>query len=318
GSKPDSAKTENGKKNGPLIAIIVAAIILIVVTPLVVFGVGLYKLNWEDKYTMQVAETLPYPAAIAGSQIVSFSEWKESIDTLKHFFDKQEEYGMITPDQRPLDEEIEKDELDRLIKKQILIKDAKSRGITVTQEEIDKKFDEEILPQAQNGIEDVETTLDDLYGWTVDDFKKFVIEEMIYREKLAEELNEELDTMTKASADEVLQKALSGEDFGQLAAQYGEDGTAATGGDLGTFEEGVMVPEFDEAVFKNAPVGEVYPELVKTQFGYHIMKVEEIIEPEGEDGVRQASAKHILISTNIDKYLDDQIEDIKIFKFVTE
>jgi peptidyl-prolyl cis-trans isomerase D len=57
-----------------------------------------------------------------------------------------------------------------------------------------------------------------------------------------------------------------------MAAQNGQDGTAATGGDLGYFSEGAMVPPFEKAVFGATSAG-VLPNLVETDFGYHIVKV---------------------------------------------
>ena len=71
---------------------------------------------------------------------------------------------------------------------------------------------------------------------------------------------------------EVQDKIAAGEAFEALAKAYSKDpGSADTGGDLGSFEQGMMVPEFDEAVFA-MKVGEV-SEPVKTDFGFHLIKL---------------------------------------------
>ncbi|MFA6233599.1 MAG: peptidylprolyl isomerase [Bacteroidota bacterium] len=76
----------------------------------------------------------------------------------------------------------------------------------------------------------------------------------------------------KAKAEVVLAKAKKGEDFAKLAAQYSEEpGAAERGGDLSWFGKGRMVKEFEEAVFGARP-GEIKG-LIKTQFGFHILKV---------------------------------------------
>lgn len=82
----------------------------------------------------------------------------------------------------------------------------------------------------------------------------------------------EADAAAKAKATEVLNKAKAGANFADLARQYGTDGTTATGGDLGWFQQGRMVPEFEKAVFGASSVG-LLPNLVKTSFGYHIIKI---------------------------------------------
>lgn len=60
--------------------------------------------------------------------------------------------------------------------------------------------------------------------------------------------------------------------FADLAVKFSEDGAAPTGGDLGWFERGRMVPEFEQAAFELQP-GETSG-VVKTQFGYHIIFLE--------------------------------------------
>ncbi len=78
------------------------------------------------------------------------------------------------------------------------------------------------------------------------------------------------DSTAKRIADSVFNAIKSGADFATLAAQYSSDGSKDKGGDVGTFEYGKMVPEFNDFAF-NSPVGS--RDVVRTQFGYHVMEV---------------------------------------------
>ncbi|WP_178863949.1 SurA N-terminal domain-containing protein [Thiomicrorhabdus cannonii] len=83
------------------------------------------------------------------------------------------------------------------------------------------------------------------------------------------------DAAAKKTIAEIQEKLKNGESFEALAKTYSQDpGSANSGGDLGSFEQGMMVPEFDKAVF-SMQVGQV-SEPVKTDFGYHLIKLEAI------------------------------------------
>ena len=92
-------------------------------------------------------------------------------------------------------------------------------------------------------------------------------------------------------AEDILKQIQNGVDFATLAQEYSEDpGSASQGGDLDWFKKGAMVKEFEEAAF-SLQKGEVTSQLVKTQYGYHIIKK---IDERSDEEIR---ASHILIKT---------------------
>jgi peptidyl-prolyl cis-trans isomerase SurA len=76
-------------------------------------------------------------------------------------------------------------------------------------------------------------------------------------------------------AKEILGEVKRGKDFADAAKEYSEDISASEGGDVGFVEKGKMVPEFEKAVYslKEGAVSDI----VETEFGYHIIKVEEVL-----------------------------------------
>ncbi len=81
------------------------------------------------------------------------------------------------------------------------------------------------------------------------------------------------DAAAKAKADDILKQLKGGANFADLAKQYSADpGSKDKGGELGFARQGTMVPEFDKAIFSQK-IGDIA--IVKSQFGYHIIQVEE-------------------------------------------
>ncbi len=96
----------------------------------------------------------------------------------------------------------------------------------------------------------------------------------------------------KTKLEEYRKKIMAGEDFAVYAALYSEDkSTAKKGGELGMFERGTMVPEFEAAAF-NLRAGEVSP-IIETKFGFHILQ---LIERRAD----QINVRHILLQPQTD------------------
>ena len=114
-----------------------------------------------------------------------------------------------------------------------------------------------------------------------------------------------LDNEEKAV--EIIKKLKAGEEFAKLASEYSTGPSAASGGDLGWFGEGQMVPEFSKAAFALNP-GDIVTKPVKTQFGWHIILVEDrkVSAPPSFD-----EAKEQLASTMSQKLLKELIETLR-------
>jgi PPIC-type PPIASE domain len=109
----------------------------------------------------------------------------------------------------------------------------------------------------------------------------------------------------RKKAEEALAKARKGEDFAALVKQYSEDpGSKDKGGEY-TFGHGQMVPEFEKAAFALQP-GQI-SDLVETQFGYHIIKLE---ERHGGSGASDQKTRQQIISKLKKDKIEARIEEI--------
>ena len=90
-----------------------------------------------------------------------------------------------------------------------------------------------------------------------------------YKGALRSETNRDRREARKL-ADKILKELKSGRDFAELARKHSDGPSGPRGGELGRFERGQMVPEFDQAVF-GLETGAI-SEVVETKFGYHIIK----------------------------------------------
>lgn len=188
------------------------------------------------------------------------------------------------------------DALNSLISDKIIQLEVAKQKITVSQDEIQKELNN--LIQSQGGQDAFNQVLAK-YGYTQDQINKNIVKTLEIQKLLEpgititdadmksyyDENKESFGTpeQVKAShilvdsetkAQEVESKLAAGADFAEMAKEYSIDpGSKDNGGELGFFGKGDMVPEFENVAF-SLEAGKI-SDPVKTQFGYHIIKVEE-------------------------------------------
>jgi parvulin-like peptidyl-prolyl isomerase len=130
--------------------------------------------------------------------------------------------------------------------------------------------------------------------------------------KVAQGAAPEIEKAAKDKIDSLYEKATTGKgDFAALANENSDDpGSAKRGGDLGFFNKGMMVPEFEQAAFSTKP-GEI-SKPIKTPFGYHIIKVEEHREakPPTFEQAKDRVAQQLKAQQE-KKLVDDKIAELK-------
>ena len=207
--------------------------------------------------------------------------------------------------------------LDRLITNLLILQEGKRLGITVTDEEIDARI-QNLINANFYGMADSFYQALEQYGLTEESLKKDIKTELILRKIAGEQISisdeearayfkanqqnynipEQVEARhilvdTREEAEEILELLKSGRDFAELAGEYSKDTLSAEqGGNLGFFQRGEMVPEFEEAAF-SLPVNQV-SDPIETTYGLHIIEVldrkaaKEVAFEEVEEKVREA------------------------------
>ena len=166
-------------------------------------------------------------------------------------------------------------------------------SITVDESEVQTYFDEHqssyMAPErvavdyVELSVEQLSKSIEieesDLQTFYVDNQDQFVGPE---QRKASHILIEGEESEALATLDDVKKRLEQGEDFALLAKELSQDaGSATDGGDLGFFERDVMDPNFEESVFSMSQEGDV-SDVVKTEFGYHLIKLTGIKSGEGQ------------------------------------
>lgn len=197
--------------------------------------------------------------------------------------------------------------LQNMITQKLLLQEAKKRNISVSAEEISShvsaikdKYGEQVFQQAlqQQGMTEEEYTEELQEQMVIAKLKEDITKDITVTE---EEVRAYYDThenefstpeMVKVShillptmeeAKKVKERLKKGEDFAKLAKEVSTDpGTKDRGGDLGYFSRGKMVKPFEDAAFSLKKKGEI-SDIVQTQFGFHIIKLEDRKPAEKQD-----------------------------------
>lgn len=116
--------------------------------------------------------------------------------------------------------------------------------------------------------------------------------------------------VAKQQIERLYQRLNQGEDFTVLASTFSSDsGTARDGGSLGWVNLGTMVPEFEQ-MMKNTPVGQI-SQPFKTQYGWHILKVEDTRQYDMTQESQKEMARQVLGDGQLNLEMEDWLREVR-------
>lgn len=302
---------------------------------LVAVGVGVYRAYAQtasDGFTLAVARLLRLPAAKVNGQSITYLQYAEDMRAIRQFRAAQGGEAEVT------DEALSDQVILRLASNILVAEAAERYNVSVEEKDMEEAVEALLLNKneayatetdaqkrpalREQALRQVNSELQTLYGWSLDEYRWRVLKFLVLVKKVEEKIQQDppLRQESKNKAVEVLAQIKAGADFSALAAQYGTDGTASRGGDLGWFSKGRMVPEFEQAVF-GLKKGEL-SEVVESRFGYHIIKLVDKRTVKNKDAKgkiisqEEVQASHILFRPDMQKYLDSALLSSNYYLYI--
>jgi len=211
-------------------------------------------------------------------KVITMEDFQREVDELPEFVKPM----MIDP-------EAKKEFLRNIVDRELLLLEASKKGIP-ERDEVKRRIE-----QCQKGVV-LDAFLQELFAGkdeVTDDEVKRYYEENKEKFHIGERIRvRDIVVKTRREAEEIKRRLAEGEDFAELARRYSISPTAKKGGDLGYIERGQVGKEFEAAAFALKNPGDV-SDIVKTTFGYHIIRLEDRQEPrqlsldEVKDEIRQ-------------------------------
>ena len=264
-------------------------------------AVGVYRVYAKagtDTFTVAVAKALRLPAMKVNGEPVLYSDYAEDLRAIHTLVAYDKSTGGTNA---ALTEEQMSDQVLWRLANNILVKEAAAKYAVTAEPKDVEDIKTNLLKQFKD-TNQIDQEIQKRYGWTFAEYQEKVIKNYILQQKISEKIladqsgREEIRNRALA----VLNDIKAGKDFATEAKQFGEDGTKDKGGDLGWFGKGDMVPEFEKAVYALKP-GEMTQDLVETQYGYHIIKLNEVKTEKVKDATtgkmvdqQKVHASHIL------------------------
>jgi len=244
-------------------------------------------------------------AEVNGEKITQ-SQLDERINLIKGHLEMQNNVKLDPEQDKEIMENIKESAYQNLISITLMEQEAKKQGVTVDDQAIDSQLEQfkQLLNQVEpdgfnNYLQALNINEEQLWNQLKSEelfaaMQKRVVGdisisdaeiEKYYADNIDQFTNPggiriyHIVVETEEKANEVLYKLQQGENFADLARQYSMDGTKSTGGDLGVVNEQTnFVEEFKKAALALKP-GEITPQPVKTEYGFHIIKAGDRQEP---------------------------------------
>lgn len=246
-------------------------------------AVLVYGYHWDQTATRWAARVFPLPAATVNGHIIWLTDYYQRAEIIDHYAARTDQTNLVPADKAARNRAT----LDQLIDLELIRQQAKKAGITISQQELNDSYNQfaedtkknQGLDASVDAKENFKKVLQNFYGITPQQFTREILVVKLYQDKVRNQLFTQVHVLTIVVRDENQAKDLiarikKGEDFADLAKNYSIDlSSRDQGGDFGWIQRGQLTDKnLEDAIF-SLPVGQINDTPIKTDFGYHIIKV---------------------------------------------
>ena len=208
----------------------------------------------------------------------------------------------------------EKDILNKLIENNIVQKIAKSKGINISSEDINKAV-EDSLKISDSDYKKLALNLESSYGWSIDQFKKKIVKNQLYLEELFQWYKNNLKNSDGYERAEKAKNSISedGDNFNEVVSKFSDGESAEQDGRIPWVDEAVIIPEVADKI-SLMEVGEI-SNIITSPLGMHIIMLEKRRETKDEDNniKKEIQLKQIFIrGKSFIDWIQEQKKQMKI------
>jgi len=300
---------------------------------------------FEGKGLVIKAEIVDRIVAIVNDEVITLSELKKSA-----------KFFLIKDSNKSDSKDFERKLLEEMVINKLLDQEARKKGISVDDEQINIAI-REILKKSNTSVDEFKKMLKKKdIGW--DEYREMIKEQLIRYQLINIEVNshvtiteedikqyyethmrdsevhsdrvriqqillvippdatQEKEKQIMEKAEWIRKKLLEGEDFSEFARKYSQDPSADSDGDLGYFAKGELRPEIEKVVF-SMKAGEISP-VIRSSVGYHIIKLLDYQKATSEEGwqLRKKEIEDVLFNIKAKERYQTWLEDLKKHSYI--
>jgi len=288
-SKKEQDIQEQKRSKKVSVKVVILSLVLLIFIVWVTAWVSIYFFRGSSEGVRTLSRFVPYPAiAISSTKYISLRELDADVEAIARFYNVQDfskvgvRVDFTTPEGKKRLKVRERMLINKRIEERVIEDIVHEYDQIVTNTEAKENIQRKLSEYGT--AESVQSELERLYGWSLEDFEQKVVKPSLYKEK-AEKIYKEKMVASKSEESmqkihTALQEVKNGKDFAEVAKQYSEGSSVEEGGRVGY----VALDQIDSTLAKALPlltVGEP-SEAIESTLGYHILLLHETKQQELE------------------------------------
>jgi len=295
----------------------VTILIVVIVSAVLLFT---YVFRVNSPAIIVVRKVLHLPAITVDGKWITLSELEDNTASIKRFYENQDfsQFGIRidfdTEDGKKRLQLQERKMINKLIEDIAIEQMADEWNIRVSDEAITAAMER---PMAEMGTkESVESRLENLYGWSLNDFGKKVVLGQLLREKVGTKFEQEnhISGEMQTRMKNVKMELEDDRVFADVARKYSEGSTANAGGMMGWFSEGQLQDEIGKQIFSMEKG--VHTDIIETPLGLHIVQVNDISQKDDKKMVHVSQI--VMRKKTFADFLNEQISNMNVKVFMPQ